>query len=166
VTTTWGRRALGLLAAALVFLPAAPAAAADPDREIAYTPYLHSTGWGAQKRNGDIAGTMNPLGDRVDAWEFYAVGAGQLCVEAHLADFGWQNERCADTDRVEAGAPGWGYNLDGLSWRTATGKLCIKFQVVLADQQVIWAGPYCAETQRSAVEWPGGRITALSMWYA
>jgi hypothetical protein len=169
------RRTLALVIAAggaIALSPASAATAASPrpaveaTQHIAYQPFTDTNGWGAQRWDGDIAGATDPWNQQVQAWSFLATGAGQLCVETHLSNgFGWQNQRCGDSELFVVGAPYSGLDVDGLSWRTDTGWLCVDFQII-QNGSLFWSGPLCTGTQRFAAEWPGGRITAIAAWYA
>ena len=169
------RRALVLVVAAggataLSTASAATAASARPaadaaSQHIAYQPFTDTNGWGSQRWDGDIAGASDPWNQHVQSWSFLATGGGQLCVEAHLSNgFGWQNQRCGASELFDVGAPYSGLDIDGLSWRTDIGWLCLDFQIV-QDGSLFWSGPLCTGTERFATEWPGGRITAVAAWY-
>jgi hypothetical protein len=158
---------LGLVAAAVTAFAALPATAAGaaPGQNVGYSVFTDLHGWGGQQWDGDLAVARTPYQERVQALDFISGGAGELCVEAHLAGFGWQNERCGDGTLLQVGAIGLGYDIDGLAFRSAAGYVCAKIQAITEDGSIVWTDPACTTTARTAVSWPGGRLTGVAMWY-
>jgi hypothetical protein len=139
-------------------IPAAPArpthrhatATAGPDvhtfaagQDICYVGFVEGKGWQSWVCNGDIAGTHSPRGQdprTLESLAFIQWGAGTVCAQVFITNFGWQNERCGTDGQVfQVGTVNLNMDIHGMVMSVTAGTLCFRMAIIIST----WADELC-----------------------
>ncbi|MFI9240436.1 hypothetical protein [Streptomyces cinnamoneus] len=98
-------------------------------RIVCYRVHVAEQGWLPAVCDGSVAGTTGQS-RRIEAIEVAVGNVGWVCLNAHLADIGWQGTRCAnDFQNVVVGTTGESRRLEALNIRVSSGSVWARAHV-------------------------------------